>query len=149
MLTNTAETSSVFHYASKASINLYLSEPYFSGHKLYTEVICTFCKLNTHGIKPILFWENQNHFDNNFKEVFPYGKIVFVHIFLFSRMSNIYRNTSSCVDSTGSSFTSAVLLARVLPYLVNGLLYGGIRPYVIDISTSKRTQTGKPVTMYF
>ena len=58
-------------------------------------------------------------------------------------MSHIFGNTSSCLESAGYNITTAVLLSRVLPYLVNGLLYGGTQPYVIHISTSKRPQKGK------
>ena len=58
-------------------------------------------------------------------------------------MSNIFGNTPSCLDSAGHNLTDAVLLVKVLPFLVNGLLYGGIPPYVIHISNSKRQPQGK------
>ena len=46
-------------------------------------------------------------------------------------------NFSTCLESTASNNSSIfvdVLFDRVLPYLVQGLLYGGVPPYILHIS---------------
>ena len=55
-------------------------------------------------------------------------------------------NASACV-TPASDITLSLIFARVIPYVVQGLLFGGIPPYILHIadSTSKHHGNGKTI----
>ena len=41
---------------------------------------------------------------------------------------------STCLESATNNSSLLILFGRILPYLVQGLLFGGVAPYIIHIS---------------
>ena len=64
---------------------------------------------------------------------------------IFLLLTGIEMNTSACVPQA-SDVTLHLIFERVIPYLMQGLLFGGIPPYILHISDStKQHGNGKAI----
>ena len=56
------------------------------------------------------------------------------------------------MDCLGGHFqmenNTVLLFERVLPYLVQGLLFGGFPPYIVHITDSQRYEYGKAAEVF-